>query len=153
MHLLAEQSIDVDCPVESAFAFASDLEHFGSWFPGVIAIESANGLDPATSGKEYLETVAVPLRGRRLVRISVVHVEYGKRLVTEGAFAPLFPRMEISFEPTGASSCRVTWRMFSRNDRRLARLTVIPLARSILGKRAPLGMAALKRLLEGREKK
>lgn len=148
MHLLAEQTTAVACPVEAAYRYAANLEHFGEWFPGVIAIESANGLDPATPGKEYLETVSIPLRGHRKVKITVRQAEPGRLLVTEGALAPLLPRMEIVFERSGAAACRITWRMFSRSDSPLARLALVPLARGIMRKRAAVGVARLKARLE-----
>lgn len=150
MYLLAEKTEDVACPVDVAYRLASNLERFGEWFPGVIAIESANQLEHATLGKEYLETVAIPLRGERKVGITVKEVEFNRLLVTESVLPPLMPRMEIRFELTGTASCRVTWRMFSRANSLLARATVIPLARSVMRKRAAVGMARLKRVLEAR---
>ena len=148
MHLLAEQTTTVACSAAAAFRYASNLEHFGEWFPGVIAIESANGLDHATPGKEYLETVTIPFRGTRKVKLTVKEAEPGKRLVTEGALAPLLPRMEILFHPAGAESCEVTWKMFSRNDGALARLALVPLARRVMTRRAAAGVARLKAKLE-----
>jgi hypothetical protein len=150
MHLLAEHTITAACPVEAAYSYASNLEHFGEWFPGVIAIESANGLDHATPGKEYLETVAIPLRGKRKVKLTVRQAEPGRLLVTEGALAPLLPRMELLFQSTSVGSCRITWKMFSRNDGALARLMLLPLARRIIDKRAAIGMSVLKEKLEGK---
>src|SRR3989338_3223820 len=131
MHLLTEQTTAVACSVQAAYRYASNLERFGEWFPGVIAIESANNLDHAMPGKEYLETVAIPFRGTRKVKLRVKEAEQDKLLVTEGALAPLMPRMEISFQSAGAESCQITWRMFSRNNGSLARFTLVPLARSV----------------------
>lgn len=150
MHLLAEHTITAACPVEAAYPYASNLEHFGEWFPGVIAIESANGLDHATPGKEYLETVVIPLRGKRKVKLTVRQAEPNRLLVTEGALAPLLPRMELLFQSAGVESCRITWKMFSRNDGALARLMLLPLARRIIDKRAAIGMSVLKEKLEGK---
>lgn len=150
MHLLSEQTIAAACSIEAAYQYATDLEHFGEWFPGVIAIEPANGLDHATPGKEYLETVAIPLRGKRKVKLTVRQAEPDKLLVTEGALAPLLPRMEIIFQSSGAESCRITWKMFSRNNGALARLVLVPLARRVVNKRAAAGMKMLKQKLEGK---
>ena len=88
MHLLAEHTIDISCPVDAAYRYASNLEHFGEWFPGVIAIESANGLAISELGKKYLETVAIPLRGtkkvwqwqHRLMRASCLAAEQSVRV-------------------------------------------------------------------------
>jgi hypothetical protein len=148
MHLLTEQTTKIACPVEIAFLYASNLERFGEWFPGVIAIESANPLAHGMPGKEYLETVAVPLRGTRKIKLTVKEVEHNKRLVTEGAFPPLLPRMEIQFRALGTDACEVTWRMLSRSNSLMGRLTLVPLARNIMKKRAVVGVARLKERLE-----
>ena len=148
MHLLAEHTTTVACSVEVAYLYASNLEHFGEWFPGVIAIESANGLDHAMPGKEYLETIAIPLRGKRKVKLTVKQAEPGRLLVTEGALTPLLPRMEILFQSAGMESCRITWKMFSRNNGASVRLVLLPLARHVIDKRAAIGMRILKAKLE-----
>lgn len=148
MHLLTEQTTAVACSVEAAYRYASNLEHFGEWFPSVEAIESANELAHATPGKEYLETVTIPLRGKKKVKLTVKEAERDKLLVTEGALAPLLPRMEIMFQDSGAESCQITWRMFCRNNGLLARLILVPLARNIMNKRAAIGVARLKEQLE-----
>ena len=150
MNLLAEQTAEIDCPVSVAYEYASNLERFGEWFPGVIAIESANDRAHASLGKEYLETVEVPLRGVRRVKITVKEAEPEKLLITEGSLVPLLPRMELRFRHTGPNSCHLTWRMYSRSISLLARLTIIPLAKGILAKRAAVGVARLKKNLEGK---
>lgn len=150
MHLLAESTTDIACPVQAAYQYATNLERFGEWFPGVVAIESANSLSHAEPGKEYLETVAVPLRGQRKIKIVVKEAERDKSLVTEGAFPPLLPRMQMQFKALTADSCQVQWQMFSRNNGLLAKLTIIPLARGVMRKRAAVALAALKRRLEAR---
>jgi len=148
MDPLAEQRIDIERPVEVAFAYLTNMERFGEWFPQVIAIESSNELAHGEVGKEYLETVAVPLRGQRKIRLSVREALANKRFVTEGKFPPLLPRMEVEFAERTAGACSVTWRMYSRNRGALARLTLLPLARSVLRKRAQLGARRLKANLE-----
>ena len=148
MSLLAEQTVAIACPVDVAYRFTCNLERFGEWFPGVIAIESANHLPHLDVGKQYLETVSIPLRGTRKVGITVKEVEPNRRFVTEGTLVPLLPRMEIHFRATGPGSCEVSWRMLSRNKRWLARRLMVPLARGVMQKRAAIGVAALKRTLE-----
>lgn len=148
MHLLAESTAEITRPVTVAYEYAANLERFGEWFPGVIGITSANSLPHGQPGKEYLETVAVPLRGQRKIRLVVKEAEVDRLLVTEGAFAPLLPRMQMRFESLTADSCRVRWQMFSRNKSLLAKFTIIPLARGVMRKRAAAGLAALKRRLE-----
>jgi uncharacterized protein YndB with AHSA1/START domain len=148
MDSLADTSIVIACSAEHAFIYAANLENFPQWFPGVIATASADALPFATVGKQYRETFATPLGGQRHVLIRVVDVAPPHRLVTEGALAPLLPRMEITFAECGPHRCRVTWRMLSRNTRRWARWTVLPLARRVMTKRADIGLRRLKERLE-----
>lgn len=148
MHLLAEESIDIHCPAPAAYAYACDLRNFGEWFPGVIRIVAEDELALTTAGKSYLETVAVPLRGHRKVRIVVKTAEPDCLFVTEGSLRPLQPRMEIRFSPVAPASVRVGWRMYSLNSSVLVRAVVIPLARRVMRKRAKAAMTHLKRKLE-----
>jgi len=73
----------------------------------------------------------------------------GKFLATEGRFPPLLPRMEIVLAEAGTDGCRLTWRMFSRNDNLIVRYALLPLAARVMDKRAKAGVAALKKRLEG----
>lgn len=148
MQLLTEQAITIARPVEAAYQYATNLENFSEWFPGVLSIESANTLEHAQRGKEYLETVAAPFRGKRKIKISVKDAQRNKVFVTEGEFSPLMPRMEILFQTTGADSCSVTWRMFSRNDSFLFKATLLFLFKSVMRKRAAIGVKRLQQKLE-----
>lgn len=71
MHLLVEKTVSIHRPVQAVFGYISNMEQFGEWFPGVIAIKSLGALAHGQPGKEYLETVVVPLRGRRQVTLQV----------------------------------------------------------------------------------
>ena len=148
MHLLASSAVTVACSSTKAFDYAADLENFIDWFPGVLGIVADNQLPFATPGKQYLETVAVPLRGKRKVRIRVVEADYPKRLVTEGDLPLLLPRMEIEVDSLGENSCEVRWRMLSRNEIVVAGFAVLPVARWLMGRRATAGLRNLKQRLE-----
>ncbi|MFK4073750.1 SRPBCC family protein [Ectopseudomonas khazarica] len=150
MQLLTENTAEIACSVEVAYGYICNLDNFGEWFPGVIAIESDNELAHAAIGKKYLETVSVPMRGTRKVRITVIAAEPNKLLVTEGKFPPLMPRMEIQFHSTSTDSCRITWRMLSRNKNFIIKATLLPLARRVIRKRAAIGMEQLTKALEGK---
>lgn len=147
MYELASETTVVACAREAAFDYAADLENFVDWFPGVLGIVSADQQPFGTVGKLYLETVAVPLLGRRTVPIRVVDVDPPCRLITEGELPLLLPRMEIEFRAAGADACEITWRMVSRNDGRFARVTVLPLAARLMQRRARAGLVALARHL------
>lgn len=148
MQLLAEGAITVSCSVDDAYRYATNLENFGQWFPAVIEVASADALPHATPGKEYLETVSVPLRGHRNVRITVTEAIPGGLLVTHGSLRPLLPRMEMLFVAVDADSCRITWRMLSRNRGIAARILIVPLARRVLRARAMTGLDRLRQRLE-----
>lgn len=148
MYLLASAAVSIACSRQRAFDYAADLHNFAQWFPGVIAITADNDLSFSTVGKQYRETVAVPLRGRRSVLIRVTDVAAPCRLVTEGALPTLLPRMEIEFRETGPDSCEVSWRMHSRHSGGWLRWTVLPLARRVMARRARAGMRRLKDRLE-----
>ena len=151
MHLLVEQSVCIQCRAQDVFEFVSNMEHFALWFPGVIAIESSNALAHGQVGKEYLETVSVPLRGHQKIRLhvrEVVQASGDYLFATEGRFPPLLPRMEISISDGPLTSCRLTWRMFSRNRSPVIRFTLHLLARRLMGQRARVGLAVLKERME-----
>jgi hypothetical protein len=149
MYLLASSVVTIACARTKTFEYAADLENFAHWFPGVIGIVAHDELSFATPGKQYVETVAVPLRGKRTVRIWVVDASVPMRVVTQGDLPLLLPRMEIEFQDVGGDSCEVRWRMLSRNENVLVRYTVLPLAGWLMGRRATTGLRNLKWILEG----
>ena len=148
MQLLTEQTVSIARQVGAAYQYATNLEHFAEWFPGVLSIESANTFEHAQRGKEYLETMTIPLRGTQKIKICVKDAQSNKVFVTEGEFSPLMPRMEMLFQATGTDSCSVTWRMLSRNDGFLFKTTLLHLFKSIMHKRAAIGMTRLQQKLE-----
>lgn len=148
MHLLTEKTVHIQRPALAVFAYVTNMEKFGEWFPGVIAIRSANALPHGQPGKQYLETVSVPLRGTRQITVEVREVRGQHFFATEGRFAPLMPRMELTVDATAQNTCTFTYRVFSRSNSLIARYTLLPLARQVMGTRAAVGVAALKQRLE-----
>jgi hypothetical protein len=148
MYLLADAAVDIACSDAEAFDYVGDLENFAEWFPGVIEVVAHNDVAFSERGREYRETVDVPLRGRRSVGIRVVDAEAPQRLVTEGDLSIVMPRMEIQITQASPQLCTVHWRMFSRNTNALARLLVLPIARTVMTKRASTGLHRLKERLE-----
>lgn len=148
MYLLADAAIDIACPCTEAFDYSCDLENFAEWFPGVVSVVAHNDVPFSERGREYRETVVLPLRGRRSVPIRVVDVEPPQWLITEGDLSIVMPRMEIRITEPSPQACTVQWRMLSRNRNVLARLTVLPLARNVMTKRASTGLNRLKARLE-----
>lgn len=148
MHLLVKKTVIIQCPVAIVFAYVANMERFAEWFPGVVLIESADDLDHGKEGKEYLETVSIPLRGTRKIELCVREVRVNQFFATEGKLSPLMPRMEISLSAIKNDACELTWRMFSRNDKLIVRYALLPLARHVIDKRAETGVTSLKKRLE-----
>jgi carbon monoxide dehydrogenase subunit G len=148
MHLLTEKTVHIDRPALAVFAYVSNMEKFAEWFPGVVSIASADALRHGQQGKQYLETVSLPLRGTQKIKLRVSEVRGHHFFATEGQFAPLMPRMEIEIADNGPHSCDLSWRMFSRSESLIVRYAVLPLARRVMDKRAAAGVVALKRLLQ-----
>jgi hypothetical protein len=148
MYLLADAAVDIACTDAQAFDYACDLENFAEWFPGVLEIVAHNDVAFAERGREYRETVDVPLRGRRSVVIRVVEADAPNRLVTDGDLSIVMPRMEIHISQSSPQVCTVRWRMLSRNRNILARLLVLSIARIVMTKRASTGLHRLKGRLE-----
>ena len=147
MHTLAEASTWIDYSAREAYRYVADVEQFGEWFPGVLSVTSADTLAPGVIGKRYVELVRVPITGLRHVELTVKEAREGEWFVTEGALPGLLPRMEIGFEARSSGSCRVSWKMQSRNDRWWAHL-MLPVAQRALALRATVAMQRLKERLE-----
>lgn len=147
-YLLAENTVPIQRPALAVFEYVSNMENFAEWFPGVVAIQSSNAMHHGQPGKQYRETVSVPLRGTRQITLEVREVRGPLFFATEGRFAPLMPRMELSLQETDAHSCQFTYRVFSRNGQPVVKYLLHPLARRVMGKRAAVGVGALKQRLE-----
>lgn len=149
MHLIAEASAAIARDPAAVFAYAADLGNFAAWFPGVVAIRAEDALPITQPGKRYREQVRIGFGRERTIAIAVKQAEPDRRLVTEGAFAPLLPRMEMVVTPSEDGGARLNWRMHSRSRSWPVRLLLLPLARRVMQKRAAIAMVRLKRILEG----
>lgn len=147
MYLLTERTELINRPVAIVYAHAVDLERFPEWFPGVLSICSADERAPDEVGKEYVETLRIPLRGLRKIRLQVMEARRDEFFASEGRFAPLLPRMEMRFR-SREGACELTWRMYSRNPGLVARLTLLPLVSLLLRGRARQGLRRLRLQLE-----
>lgn len=148
MILLAKTEIRIATKAAEAYRILSDMERFGEWFPEVISITSANDMKCGEIGKKYLETVSIPLRGKREIELRVAESIENQRFVTEGDFVPLLPRMEIFIAELSETEILVKWSMFSRNRNKLVQVLILPLAKRIIQQRANIASDRLKQLLE-----
>ncbi|MFC4127943.1 SRPBCC family protein [Nocardia rhizosphaerae] len=143
MYLLADATVTAPCPSADAFAYIADLETFADWFPGVRSVSSTDALPPATVGKRYLETVALPGGRTRRIPLVVCAAAAPHRLVTEGALPLLRPRMVIDISARGTDRCTIRWRMYSRAGNPLLRWTVVAAAAVVLRRRARRALRTL----------
>ena len=143
MRLLAAASTELPAPAAEVFGYISDLRNFGDWFPGVLAIAATHADGTPGAGAAYLETVQLPLKRRRQVRIEVVEFAAGQRLVTESPWAPIWPRMQIEVRRLDDASCAVDWRMYSRSRSALVRTLLLPLVSRMMQARAQQAMRRL----------
>ncbi len=150
MHLLAAEDAVINRPVPDVYRYATNMELFGTWFPGVTSIQSTDDREHGQAGKAFLETVQVPFRGTKEILLTVKESEMYRFFATEGKFPPLYPRMEIVFSHAGFNACRITWRMYSRSRNPIVKLLLLPLARRLMRTRAKVGIMNLKRIIENK---
>lgn len=148
MHLLAKETVSIRAASDSVFSYVSNMENFPTWFPAVIGIESQDDAPHGTVGKSYLESVKLPFRGLKTIKLNVVESVPATRFATEGLFPPLMPRMEIDIQADDISASTLTWRMYSRTRSSLFKVLLLPLVKVVISKRAKAGTSRLKRILE-----
>jgi len=148
MHLLTEQTVDIQCPADALYVFVGNMENFARWFPEVLGIRAEDASPHGSVGKVYLEQVRLPSGRIRTIPIRVVAAQAPHRFATEGQFAPLLPRMVVTIEALSPNSSRLHWCMYSRNDSLIFRFTLLPLIRRVMRRRAAAGMKNIKDLME-----
>ncbi|HET8637769.1 MAG TPA: SRPBCC family protein [Acidobacteriaceae bacterium] len=150
-YLLAKRTIQISSPTTAVFSYAANLENFSAWFPGVLSIRAQDSLAIDEVGKTYEEIVSVPFGRSTKVRIQVVEASQPVRIVTEGDYRVLLPRMEMDFRPNGENETQVEWRMYSRRRGILAGL-LLPVLSFVLKSRSRHALTKLKGTLESGEK-
>lgn len=148
MRLIASMNLTVDRPIAEVFDYVSDMENFGDWFPGVISVASKDETAHRQVGKVYIEKVRKPLGGEVDIPLAVVSCKMNEEFQTEGKYPPIWPRMTVRFAKTPDDATRISWRMESRNDGLWFRLTLLPLVRRIMHRRAGIASRRLKAVLE-----
>ncbi|MBV1886800.1 MAG: SRPBCC family protein [Parvibaculaceae bacterium] len=148
MQRIASENLVIECPIDEVFHYISNMENFASWFPSVKSILSKDEAPLGEVGKIYLEQVSAPFKGDVTIPITVVTCRPNVMFQTHGDYPPLMPQMTISLKNTPSSATFIDWSMASRNDKLAFRMTMLPLARIVMKKRAKVGLANLKSLLE-----
>lgn len=150
MEKIASFEIETSANREDCFKYLSNMENFGSWFPGVLAIVGKNK-DSISVGKQYIEAVKVPLVGEKKVTLTVKEYDADSRFSTEGSMALLLPRMEIFVSNSSKDQVKITWSFYSRNSNGYFKI-IAPLFRAVMGKRAKNASENLKAVLASIEK-
>ena len=145
MEKLASFEIDTNINKEECFIYLSNMDNFENWFPEVVEIVSKNK-EPIGVGKQYLETVKIPLIGSKKITLTVKNFEQYSQFSTEGNLAPLLPRMEIFVSNNSNGKTKINWAFYSRNSSKLFKLFV-PLFRYVMTKRAKIAAVKLKVVL------
>ena len=114
MILLAEKKMQIDQSSEHIFAYVTNMENYGDWFPGVVSVKSFNDLPHATVGKRYQELLVLPEGEVNLV-IEVKDCEKNIRFYTEGDLTPLLPAMLMEFTSLAPDKTEFNLRYFTRN--------------------------------------
>src|SRR5690606_28028925 len=144
MQTIVKRTFQIQHPVGDVFAWLADLNNFADWFPGVLAVRELDRSAPGP-GKIYVEQLRLPGGRVREVRLTVREWEPGQRLVTEGDWALLLPRMEMLFEAPSERETLVHWAMYSRQQGRPFRYLLLPLLRREMGRRADRAALGLRR--------
>lgn len=149
MPVLTEQSIVIVKDVDAVFDYVVNMENYAQWFPGVLSVKSADSLPSGSPEKTYEEVAKDPIKGPVRFNIKVKEARRNQFFVTEGSYVPLLPKMTVVFQKINFNETRLDWKMESRNNSWLFKLTLLPVAKHLISKRAKLGLIALKRNLEG----
>ncbi|OZG74443.1 hypothetical protein BTA51_05390 [Hahella sp. CCB-MM4] len=142
MILLAQAEELFRQPTSDLYQYVTNMENYGEWFPGVVEIASLNALEPGEIGKQYVETLELPI-GKAHLTIEVVEAIPGCIFITKGDLQPLLPRMEMRFYPESESECRFQLSYYSRNDGLQETGDIIATLREDLSKRIEKAMKNL----------
>lgn len=144
---LIEKSVLIKTSINQVYDYISNMENYGSWFPGVVKIVEHNNLDHGVVGKQYVETIQLP-DGQINHTLEVVHAEKNRKYVTiSETLKELLPQMTILL--TGDSElCHVTWHFVLRNPDLKQDDEFVSALGVDLNQRAETGLANLKSMME-----
>lgn len=145
---LADETLSIASPISNVFAFLSNHQNYVRWYPGVIAVTSGDGLPQGAIGKVYNETLRLPSGRHQAFEIKVVESRAPDLFMTEGALAPIHPRMEIRLTAKTAQETLLSLKFFSRSQSVLGRLLIRALVRRAVRRQSQVGLRKLKTLLE-----
>ncbi|GLQ30888.1 SRPBCC family protein [Litoribrevibacter albus] len=140
---LAKVSTTISAPVAVVFDYVTNMENYGDWFPGVVAIRSDNDLPHATVGKTYLETLQLP-GGEYELSIEVIQSEAKGLFLTQGDLEGVLPQMTMRFSEEQEGTCTFDLQYHSRNTTLSEESEIIIALRKDLAERASTALVNLK---------
>ncbi|MEM8917397.1 MAG: SRPBCC family protein [Pseudomonadota bacterium] len=146
--ILVDHKFTIERSIADVFAFLSNHENYGLWFPEVLAVSPANDLPHGSVGKIYNETLRLPTERNRQIAIEVVESEPPHLFVMEGQFAPLHPRTEIRLTQKSAQETTVNWQFFSRSQSTIGRFLINTFVKKAVVQQSKTGLQRLKKHLE-----
>lgn len=148
---LVDAAIPVKAPMQKVYEFLANHENYSSWFPGVVALSSANDLPHGSIGKLYHETLRLPTGRLRQITIRVVESDAPASFAMEGEFAPLHPRTEITLFAKSPEMTILRWHFQSRNQSLAGRFLIKALVKKAVKKQSEIGLQKLVSILENRD--
>jgi len=145
---LVDETISINCPISKVFEFISDHENYIRWYPGVMAVTSADDLPPGTVGKVYNEILRLPSGRRRSFDIQVVESRAPGLFATEGTLTPIHPRMEVRLTAKSGNETALNLRFFSRNQFAIGRMLIGTLGPRAIRPQTQSALLKLKSILE-----
>jgi hypothetical protein len=145
---LVDETLSINCPISKVYEFISDHENYIRWYPGVLAVTSADDLPPGTVGKVYNEILRLPSGRRRSFDIQVMESRAPDLFATEGTLALIHPRMEVRLTATSGTETTLNLRFFSRNQSALGRLLIGTLGPRTIRPQTRSALLKLKSTLE-----
>jgi uncharacterized protein YndB with AHSA1/START domain len=146
--ILVDKTLLIASPIATVFQFLSNHENYIRWFPGVVAIASADDLPDGTVGKIYNETLRLPTGRNRTISIEVLESRAPSLFVLEADFTPLHPRTEIWLEVKSAEETTLNWRFSSRSQSAIGRFMIRMFVKKLLIRQSEVGLLQLKKILE-----
>ena len=147
---LVDAAIWIKAPIAKIHGFLANHENYILWFPGVVAISSANNLPHGAVGKLYNETLQLPTGRLREITIRVVESDVPVSLTLEGDFPPLHPRTEIRLVSESPEATVLHWRFLSRSQSSIGRFFVRALVKNAVKRQSEIGLRKLVSILENR---
>jgi len=144
---LAKTSGIINVPINDVFRYVSNMENYGHWFPGVVAIKSKNDLMHGTVGKTYAETLSLP-EGECELIIEVVQCENNRVFLTKGDLAGVLPQMTVTFASNEKNNCHITLQYHSRDSSLTSKSDIVISLKEDLKERAEKAITSLKEILE-----